>query len=354
MAKTKIGFVGVGSMGQCAHLKNYVTVPDCEVVAIAEVRPELARHVARKYGVPRVYETHHAMLAHEQLDGIVASQMFWRYGALVPELLEAGVPIFTEKPLAGSVEQAEKIVRAVEHSGTWLMVGYHKRSDPAVMYAKAEVARLRQTGELGKLTYLRLTAPWGDWVANGFSELITTEETIPASIATDPPPSDMDAVTYERYLSFVNGYSHQLNLLRHFVDEPYQVTYASPAGKMLTVQCESGVEGTIEMALCATTRDWQESVFISFERGWISLDLPAPMAQNRAGRVELFRDPGAGVTPLHIVPVLPSVHAMRQQAMNFVSAIRGECPPLCTAADALADLRAARQYFDLLPRSVTA
>ena len=29
--KTRIGFVGVGSMGQCAHLKNYVTLEDCEV-----------------------------------------------------------------------------------------------------------------------------------------------------------------------------------------------------------------------------------------------------------------------------------------------------------------------------------
>ena len=31
--KVKIGFVGVGGMGQCAHLRNYVTVPECEVVA---------------------------------------------------------------------------------------------------------------------------------------------------------------------------------------------------------------------------------------------------------------------------------------------------------------------------------
>ena len=38
MNKVRIGFVGVGSMEQCAHLRNYVTLDDCEVVAIAEVR----------------------------------------------------------------------------------------------------------------------------------------------------------------------------------------------------------------------------------------------------------------------------------------------------------------------------
>lgn len=38
VSTTRIGFVGVGQMGQCAHLKNCVTVPDCEVVAVADLR----------------------------------------------------------------------------------------------------------------------------------------------------------------------------------------------------------------------------------------------------------------------------------------------------------------------------
>ena len=37
MARTRIGFVGVGFMGQCAHLRNYAVLPECEVVAIAEL-----------------------------------------------------------------------------------------------------------------------------------------------------------------------------------------------------------------------------------------------------------------------------------------------------------------------------
>lgn len=48
-------------MGQCAHLKNYVTVPDCEVVAIAELRSKMAQKVAAKYGVPHVYRDHGAV-----------------------------------------------------------------------------------------------------------------------------------------------------------------------------------------------------------------------------------------------------------------------------------------------------
>ena len=96
----KIGFVGVGTMGQCAHLQNYATLSECEVTAIAELRPKLANAVATRYGVPRVYGSHKDMLANEELDGIVAAQPFQRHGVLAPELFEAGVPVFTEKPLA--------------------------------------------------------------------------------------------------------------------------------------------------------------------------------------------------------------------------------------------------------------
>lgn len=346
MSKVRMGFVGVGGMGQCAHLKNYATLPDCEVVAIAEIREELGRKVAARYGVPRVYKSHEDMLANEKLDGIVAPQPFNRHGVLVPDLLKAGVPLFTEKPLAASVEVGQKILNALRDSGTWHMLGYHKRSDPATMYAKAEIDRLKQTGELGALRYVRILMPAGDWVANGFCDLIGTDEPLPP-VQWDPPASDMDEETYRAYVEFVNYYIHQVNLMRYLLGEPYKVTYADPSGVLLAVQSESGVAGTIEMSPYFTNVDWQESALVGFAHGYIKLELPAPLASNRPGRVEMLRDPGAGVVPQTIVPSLPWVHAMKQQAINFVSAIKGEAQPPCTAEEALQDLVVARDYIRL-------
>ena len=347
VGKIRIGFAGVGSMGQCAHLKNYVTVEGCEVVALAELRQDLGRAVATHYGVSKVYASLAAMLAAEELDGIVASQPFDRHGQLVPALLKAGVPVFTEKPLAASVEVGEKLVDAVAASGTWHMVGYHKRSDPATMMAKAEIDRLKQTGELGKMTYVRILMPAGDWVAAGFNDLITVPGDYPA-VDRDPPASDMDAETYNRYTAFVNYYIHQVNLMRHLLGEAYTVSYADPSGVLLAGQSESGAACTIEMSPYQTTIDWQESALVCFEHGTVKLELPAPLAGNRPGRVEFFRDPGDGVTPETRVPQLPWVHAMRQQAMNFVAAIKGERKPPCEAAEALEDLKIARAYIRLL------
>jgi len=347
MDKVKIGFVGVGGMGQCAHLKNYVTVPDCEVVAIAEVRENLGKRVAASYGVPKVYKTAEEMLASEKLDGIVASQPFNRHGVLLPEIYKAGVPVFTEKPLAASIEVGEKILDALAKSGTWHMVGYHKRSDPASMYAKAEIDRLKASGELGPMRYVRILMPAGDWVAGGFSDLIASDEPTPP-FEWDPPASDMDEQTYRDYMAFVNYYIHQVNLMRYLLGEPYKVTYADPSGVMLAVRSESGVAGVIEMTPYQTTIDWQESAFVAFMHGYVKVDLPAPLASNRPGRVEMLRDPGNGKTPETIVPTLPWVHAMRQQAINFVAAIKGEMKPLCDAREAQQDLVVARDYIRLL------
>ena len=220
MSAVKIGFVGVGSMGQCAHLKNYVTVPDCEVVAIAELRQGLAQKVAARYGVPKVYRNHEEMLAAEKLDGIVSAQPFTRHGTLMPELLKAGVPIFTEKPLAGSIEAGQKILDALQGSKAWHMVGYHKRSDPATMYAKAEIERLKQTGELGKLRYVRILMPAGDWVACGFCDLIRTDE---------PTPQLTVRSARQRHGRGNLQAVHQLCELLHPPGQPD----ASPAGRAL-------------------------------------------------------------------------------------------------------------------------
>ena len=110
----------------------------------------------------------------------------------------------------------------------------------------------------------------------------------------------------------------------------------------------SGVTCIIEMTPYATTIDWRESALVCFERGTVEIDLPAPLASNRPGRLEIFRDPGSGVRPTTTIPQLPWIHAMRQQAQNFIDAIRGEADPPCQAAEALEDLRVARQYIRLL------
>lgn len=347
MSKVRLGFVGVGGMGQCAHLRNYVINPECTVVALADLREDLARKVAGRYGVPRVYASHRQLLAGErEIDGIVAILPYHIHGRLLPELLAAEVPVLTEKPLARSVEVGEKIVAAQKQRGSTLFIGYNKRSDPATIFAKKQIERWKRSGEVGRMRYVRITMPPGDWQAAGFSHLIAGAEEYP-QLDPDPPPAGMDEPAAERFDQFVNYYIHQVNLMRYLLGEEYRVCYADVSGVLLAGESRSGVTGVLEMAPYRTTIDWQETALVTFEKGWIRLELPAPIAVNRPGRVTIYRDPGQGETPGILVPDLPHVHSMRQQAVHFVQAVRGEATCLCQAEEALADLRLGREYLDL-------
>lgn len=347
MCAIRIGFVGTGAMGQCAHLRSFVNNPGCKVVAIAEIREHLAEKVADRYGVPRTYRDHKELLANENLDGIVASQPYQRHGILVPDLYAAGIPVLTEKPLARSVEAGERILATLRESGARHFIGYHKRSDPATMCAMREIERLKKSGELGPLRFVRIVMPPGDWAASGFTDLITTEEKIP-DLEVDPPAADMDEETEKLYDSFVNYYIHQVNLMRHLMGGNYSVSYADPSGVVMTVHSESGVVGTIEMAPYHTTVDWQEEALAAFDKGFVRLELPPPLALNRPGKVTILRDPGGGKDAETVVPQLPWVDAMRRQSVNFVKAIEGESTPLCEVEEALEDLKIARDYIRAL------
>ena len=129
----------------------------------------------------------------------------------------------------------------------------------------------------------------------------------------------MDEKTYKQYVSFVNYYIHQVNMMRHLLGEPYKVTYAEKSGVLLAVQSDSGVAGVIEMTPYRTTIDWEETLLVAFEKGYIQVRLPAPLANNRAGTVEVFTDPGNGATPQRTIPTpplgprhAPAGHQLRQ------------------------------------------
>lgn len=347
MSKIRLGFVGTGGMGQCAHLRNYALIGDCEVVAVAELRERLGQAVAARYGVPKSYTDHRQMLDKEKLDGIVAIQPFGHHRNLLPDLYDTGLPLLTEKPLAGTVADGKNLLGLVKKAGIRHYVAYHKRSDPATMWAVERINHYQATGELGNMRYVRLTMPPGEWVANGFADLLNTDEPYPA-LPAGPKLSEAEAKQAAKYTEFINYYVHQVNLMRHLMRESYQVSYADPKGLVMTAHTASGVVGVLEMATYYNTLDWQESALVTFDHGWIRLDLPAPLVRNRAGRVTVYHDPGKGVVPQELAPTFPPVDAMRQQALNFVNTLKGEpVTCLCQAEEALEDLQIGQDYMSL-------
>ena len=85
---------------------------------------------------------------------------------------------------------------------------------------------------------------------------------------------------------------------------------------------------------------------ICFEKGFIKVELPPPLACHEPGSVTVMKDNGKG-EPLTIRPSLPRIHAMRKQAMNFLAAVKGERPAPCESREAVEDLKVAMDYIRL-------
>jgi predicted dehydrogenase len=335
-AKVRIGFVGAGFMGQLAHIRSYALLRDeCELVALAEPRQRTAELVAARYGIGRVYRDHRELLESEQLDGVVAPQKFTHHAALLPELYPHVRHLFTEKPLALGAATGDRLAALAGEAGCLHMLGYHRRSDPATVAAKRTVDAWRASGDMGGLRYLRICYSDGDWTGNAHG-LIDVGEEPPPFRAEEPPP---ELATDEEALwllsTGVDELVHPLNLLRHFLGEPYRLIFVHSSGRLLAFESESGIPATIEVTPYRMTVGFDEELLVAFEHGYVRLR-PAPaLAVNRAGALEVYRD---GAIPERVTPHLPWVDPMQAQAGNFLRVCRGEAPPVTDATEAAKDL----------------
>lgn len=338
MEPVRIGFVGAGFMGQLAHLVNYDRLAEARVVALAEPRTELRARVARRYEIPETYEDHRALLADADVDAIVAPQPYHRHAALVPELLSAGRPLFTEKPIAVRPATGRQLADRADELDVAHMIGYHKRCDPAMERARTVIEGWRSTGAVGAMRFVRVTMPPGDWIAHAPSP-IETDETPPTG-AVEPPPEPFEGPAAELYDHVINYYVHQLNAIRYLTGEDYDVRYGTD--RLLAVETDGGVEAVIELAPYETEHDWQESILVGFDRANVRIKLPPPLARQRSGTVTIERVADGEQTVRR--PALGAEWAMFRQARRFVAVARGERQAPCGPREAAADLEAAAAY----------
>ena len=334
-------------MGQLAHLANYAVSENCEIVAMCDKKLKQAKAVAARYGIQKVYGDHMELLADPSIEAVVSAQTFSNHVNLVPDILNAKKHLLTEKPLCIYPENGKKLAKCAADNGVIHMVAYHKRSDPATEYAVDVIGKWKASGEMGKMRYVRITMPPGDWIS-GAKGMIRSDEADEPVNAEKPMGIDNDS--HKVLIEFVNYYIHQVNYMRHMLGEDYKLVFVDPSRVMLAVESASGVCGVIETAPYGNTDDWQEQILVAFEKGWIKIDLPAPLAAQQAGRITVFENNNKqGVA---ISPRLPNLCAMRNQAERFIKAVRGEKAAPCLSDEAVKDLVFSMDYLNYIKNKI--
>ena len=137
--KLKIGVIGVGALGR-HHARLYAESPNAEVVGIFDVQKETAEKVGAEFNL-KVFDQWEVLA--EKCDALsVAVPANYHAQATIP-LLEMGKHVLVEKPIAASIEEAEKMVEAAKKNNVVFGVGHVERFNPAMDFLEKYHATTR-------------------------------------------------------------------------------------------------------------------------------------------------------------------------------------------------------------------
>jgi len=154
MEKIKLGVIGTGRIGK-VHIATLVqSVPQAEVVAVADVNPGSAQEVAGQFGIKSVYGNYMDVINHPGVDAIVICSSTDTHAQIIVDSAKAGKHIFCEKPVDLSLEIIKGALAEVEKAGVKLMVGFNRRFDPNFLKIKNMVAE----GKIGDPHILKITS----------------------------------------------------------------------------------------------------------------------------------------------------------------------------------------------------
>ena len=111
MDKVRIGQIGAGEISKI-HALSFATIPEVEMVAVADPDQARARRHAKRHGLKGVFEDYHQMLAAVDLDAVSLSLPNFLHGPIGAECLAAGKHVICEKPLCLTLADADAMLRA--------------------------------------------------------------------------------------------------------------------------------------------------------------------------------------------------------------------------------------------------
>lgn len=165
MTRIRVGLVGAGAVTSSIHLPILTRRSDLfEVAAIADLNIEATHVLANRFAISSdgCFDSTQKLIASGLIDAIMVLNSGSHAEAVV-SALNAGIHVFCEKPLAYTKREMQEIERALKSSGKFLMIGYMKTFDSAVVAAQKAIKGRPRTVDVLVLH------PSGD------SQLVTSE-----------------------------------------------------------------------------------------------------------------------------------------------------------------------------------
>jgi predicted dehydrogenase len=144
----QVGVAVVGS-GRIGTLRANMAArhPSVRFLAISDKDSERADNLAENVAANLSSGDNYEVISHSEVDAVIVSTPEHDHAEPILQAMELGKPVFVEKPLALTLEDADKIIEASERKGVEIVIGYSRRHDRRWMSAKEQVVQ----GRVGKI-----------------------------------------------------------------------------------------------------------------------------------------------------------------------------------------------------------
>lgn len=141
----RIGMIGPGGMGRAHIQRIHTQVPGGRVIAVTDVDTDNAKSVAAEHSAT-MFPTAGELITSADVDAVMICSYGPAHAPDVIAAIEAGKPVFCEKPLAPTAAECIAIMEAEQRAGRRLVtVGFMRRFEPSYRQLKAVL----DTGQIG-------------------------------------------------------------------------------------------------------------------------------------------------------------------------------------------------------------
>lgn len=158
MKKIKTAIVGTGFMGK-VHTENVRRLGNVEVAAVVGSRPERAQKFAESMSIPFATADLSDVLKNKEIDAVHICTPNVQHSPMSLAAIEAGKAVLCEKPLAMTVDEGERLVKAAKAKNAVNGVQHNLRYYPIVQQIRQMIA----AGDLGEILIVQGTYSQ-DWL----------------------------------------------------------------------------------------------------------------------------------------------------------------------------------------------
>src|SRR5579859_3580929 len=129
MAKTGIGVIGLGRMGQVYGSHVARKIDNAMLVAVADPRTEALTQFSSSVSGVTTYADYHELLANPKVEGVIIASPTSTHRDVVIDAAAAKKAIFCEKPTALTLKATDEMIATVQKAGVMFQVGFMRRFD---------------------------------------------------------------------------------------------------------------------------------------------------------------------------------------------------------------------------------